>query len=236
MTHPLCDEIRKALREAADPVKAAQMRKYMKSEMPFRGVQSPRVKTICRRIFPEHPLPGAREWREVILELFVHGEFREERYVALAVAGVKAYRPYQTMTALELYEEVVVTGAWWDFVDDVSKRLGEMLIDYPEPMAASMRKWGKDQNFWKRRASIICQLSLKKDTDVPLLIENMEASMDEVEFFLRKGIGWALREYAKTDPDMVISFVRKHKKRLSPLSKREGLRILLKNGVIDQIP
>ena len=71
---------------------------------------------------------------------------------------------------------------------------------------------------------------------MPLLIENVEASMDDDEFFLRKGIGWALREYAKTDPDMVINFVKRHKKRLSPLSKREGLRILLKNGVIDQIP
>ena len=86
------------------------------------------------------------------------------------------------------------------------------------------------------RTSIICQLKFKDATDVGLLLSCIERSIDHTEFFLRKAIGWALREYAKTDPEVVIAFITENAHRLSTLSKREALRILLKTGRIDAVP
>jgi|TARA_Y100000310_G_scaffold340808_1_gene437843 3-methyladenine DNA glycosylase AlkD len=233
---PLIKEIRDALEAHADGVKAPQMQRYMKSEMPYRGVQSPTVKKICRAAFRKYQLDGFASWRDTILELWRTAAYREERYVALALAAAKAYRPYQTLQALPMYEEMISDGAWWDFVDDISSRLGEMLLEYPEEMAARMSDWARSGDMWMRRAAIICQLNLKDLTNVTLLLDNVEHNLHDEEFFIRKAIGWALRQHAKTDPRTVIGFVRKHKDRLSSLSKREALRILLKDGAIDAIP
>ena len=106
------------------------------------------------------------------------------------------------MKALPIYQELIVTGAWWDLVDGVaSHRLGELLRRYPEQMKKKMLRWSRDKDMWKRRSAIICQLGFKQDTDLELLYACIEPSIDSEEFFLRKAIGWALRQYAWTDPD-----------------------------------
>lgn len=129
------------------------------------------------------------------------------------------------MEALPLFEEIIVTGAWWDYVDDVaSHRLGEILRREPAAMKKAMLRWSKDDDFWKRRASIICQLGFKKETDLDLLYACIEPSLDSKEFFLSKAIGWALRQYAWTDPEEVVRYVRANEARLSGLSKREALK------------
>jgi 3-methyladenine DNA glycosylase AlkD len=232
----LISEIRQVLEENADEVKAPQMQRYMKSDMPFRGVQSPVVKKLCTRLFREHPLDGFESWRDTILELWRKADYREERYVALTLAAAKAYQSCQTMQALPMYEEMIVTGSWWDFVDDISSRLGQLLLDYPAEMAARMTDWSVSAKLWKRRAAIICQLKLKDRTNVELLLGNIERNLHDREFFICKAIGWALRQHAKTEPRTVIRFVRRYRDQLSPLSKREALRILLKDGVIDALP
>ncbi len=131
---------------------------------------------------------------------------------------------------------MIVDGAWWDLVDGILNRLGELLLDYPAPTLRKMQAWSKVRNIWQRRASILCQLSLKQDTNEALLLGAINESLGDDEFFIRKGIGWALRTYAKTNPKTVIDYVNKNRKRLSPLSKKEALRILLKNGQIKSIP
>jgi len=131
---------------------------------------------------------------------------------------------------------MIVDGAWWDLVDGIAHRLGELLLDYPAPTLRKMQAWSKVENIWQRRASILCQLSLKQETNEALLFAAIDASVGDDEFFIRKGIGWALREYAKTNPKSVISYVNKNRKRLSTLSKKEALRILLKNSQIESIP
>jgi|TARA_B100001971_G_scaffold213936_1_gene248945 3-methyladenine DNA glycosylase AlkD len=232
----LIAEIREALEANADEVKAPQMQRYMKSAMPYRGVQSPAVKKICTATFRKHPLDGFDSWRDTILALWREAVYREERYVALALAAAKAYRPYRTLQALAMFEEMIVTGAWWDFVDDISSRLGELLLRYPREMKTHMSDWARSGDMWKRRASIICQLNAKDRTDVQLLLNNIELNLNDEEFFIRKAIGWALRQHAKTEPETVIDFVHQHRDRMSPLSKREALRILLKDGAIAAMP
>ncbi len=229
--------IRKALRERADPEKAGPMQAYMKSEMPYRGVQTPTMRKACREVFVEYPLTSQEAWRDTVLALWRGARYREERYAALALAGAKPYAAFLTLDTLPMFEEIVVTGAWWDFVDDVaSHHLGEMLRRYPKAMKRRMRAWSKSRELWKRRSSILCQLGFKDEIDLELLYDCIEPSMGSHEFFLQKAIGWALRTHAWRDPHEVIRYVRKHRDLLSKLSKREALKNVIKAGHIDAVP
>jgi 3-methyladenine DNA glycosylase AlkD len=129
--------------------------------------------------------------------------------------------------ALELYDHLIVTGAWWDHGDEVAiKLVGPLLRAHPEPVAREMRRWARDADRWRRRASVICQIGSRDATDTALLAESVLANADDPDFFLRKGIGWALREHVKTDPDWVRAFTTSYRARLSPLSLREATRTL----------
>lgn len=124
-----------------------------------------------------------------------------------------------------MYEELIVTGAWWDYVDVLASHcLGELLRRNPREISKKMKEWSRSDNLWKRRSAILCQLQFKKDTDLKLLYACIAPSMDSTEFFLRKAIGWALRQYAWTDPVEIARYVREHDAALSPLSKREALK------------
>jgi 3-methyladenine DNA glycosylase AlkD len=205
----LLSDVRKALRQAADPGKAAAMRAYMKSAMPYHGVPAPRVRLICREL----------------LRLWHDARFREERYAAMHLAAHRRAQPFQVPAALRLYEEMIVTGAWWDYVDEIaSHRIGPILREHPASVRRRMLAWSRSRDLWKRRAAILCQLGSREHTDVTLLYACIEPSLDSPQFFLRKAIGWALRQYARTDPGAVRRYVRAHRDRLSALSSREALK------------
>ncbi len=233
----LIEAVRSALEAAADPSRAPGMQAYMKSAMPYRGVPSPEQKRIWRAVFDPQRLASFEAWRDTVLALWREAAYREERYGGIALTGHRHYRDYQVLEALPLYEELIVSGAWWDYVDDIaSHRLGELLRREPEAMAAEMRRWARDPDMWKRRSAILCQLGFKAGTDLELLYDCIEPNLDDREFFIRKAIGWALRQYAWTDPDEVVRYVAEHRDRLSPLSKREALKNVLKSGRIEAIP
>jgi 3-methyladenine DNA glycosylase AlkD len=126
-----------------------------------------------------------------------------------------------------MYEEMIVTGAWWDYVDDIAThRLGVLLRRYPSRMKRRMGAWSRSPDMWKRRSAILSQITFKADTDLELLYACIEPSLSSREFFLCKAIGWALRQYAWTDPREVVRYVRAHRAELSPLSRREALKNL----------
>jgi 3-methyladenine DNA glycosylase AlkD len=217
--------VRDALRAAAEPAKAPAMQAYMKSEMPYRGVQATPLRQALRPLFASHRLQTFEEWRETVLMLWRGARYREERYAAIELAGHPAYRPFQTLDALPLYEEIIVSGAWWDLVDGIgSHQIGGLLRLYPVEMAGTLLAWAGGDSIWKRRAAILAQLGFKSSTDRKLLYDCIEPSLGRPEFFLRKGIGWALRQYAKTDAAEVVRYVRRHEGMLSPLSQREALK------------
>ena len=193
------------------------MQRYMRSEMPFLGVQAPALRRAVREALAEAP-PG--DWRSAALELWRDAGFREERYAALAIARrhARELRPDD----LPLLEELVVTGAWWDLVDPAAKLVARLLPD----AAPAMRGWGRDPSLWKRRTAIICQLGRKKATDLALLADCIEPNLGDREFFVRKAIGWALRDLAWTSPAWVDAYVQTHADRLSPLSRREATKHL----------
>jgi 3-methyladenine DNA glycosylase AlkD len=201
------------------------MQAYLKSDMPCLGIYTSEQRRVFKHVFAAHPLKTCDEWQAAVLELWRDARFREERYAAIALTADRRYSAYQTAAVLPLYEEIVVTGAWWDYVDPVAvHRIGTLLRLEPRPLKRAMLSWSRSPDRWKRRSSIICQTRFKTETDLELLYACIEPSLDSRDFFLRKAIGWALREYSRTDPAEVSRYVREHEGRLSPLSRREALK------------
>jgi 3-methyladenine DNA glycosylase AlkD len=220
-------ELRSGLRKIADPGRAPRMQAYMKSAMPYYGISSPALQGFCREFFRNLAFRNAAEWRGEVLGLWRNARFREERYVAVALTEHRAAREFQVPAALPMYEEMIVTGAWWDYVDALAaNRVGPILRAYPGPMKRKMLAWSRSPDLWKRRTSIICQLGSKDQTDLKLLYACIEPSLGSREFFLRKAIGWALRQLAWSDPREVKRYVAAQGDRLSPLSRREALKNL----------
>jgi 3-methyladenine DNA glycosylase AlkD len=220
----LVEAIRAGLAELADPAKAPAMQAYMKSAMPFRGVPKPRRSALLKRVLADHILPDRVTYVATVRHLWRTAEFREERYAAIDLSGYRAYRPWQDPELVPVYEEMIVTGAWWDYVDELAiRRIGPILRAHRAGVTPTMLKWASDTDLWRRRTAIICQVGAGEDTDPDLLTRAIEPAIAEPEFFLRKGIGWALRDYAKTAPDWVRSFVDEHPG-LSGLSRREALK------------
>ena len=199
------------------------MQAYMKSTMPYYGLRMADVRAISRDVFDGIDLDCA-SWRKTILTLWRGAKRREERYAAMHLIGQRRYRDCLGVDDMPMLEELVVTGAWWDHVDELAMVIGDLLRSHPRQMRALMRRWSTDPNMWKRRVSIICQLRFKRDTDLDLLYANIEPNLADKEFFIRKAIGWALRQYAWTDPQEVARYVRANESRLSGLSRREALK------------
>jgi 3-methyladenine DNA glycosylase AlkD len=221
----LAGRLRAALRDAADPARAPAMQAYMKSAMPYLGISTVPRRALCRELFVGLAWPDSAAWRAEVLGVWRGAKFREERYCAIELSGVRAARGFQRMDALPLYEELIVTGAWWDYVDELaSRRLYAILVTEPGPMKRAMREWAAGADMWKRRSAIICQLNAKAATDLDLLEAAIAPSLGSKEFFLRKAIGWALRQYARSDPDWVAHYVAAHDSELSGLSKREAMK------------
>lgn len=218
-------EVHAALAPLADPARARQMQAYMKSEMLYLGISAPKLRAALREVFATYPFASAEAWRADVLALWRNAVAREERYAALQLTGHRKAKAFQTLDALPMYEEMIVDGAWWDYVDELAaNRIGPLLAAYPKPMTETMRAWSTCEDMWKRRSSILCQLRFKGETDLELLYACIAPSIRSKEFFLRKAIGWALREYAKHDAAEVARYVAAHEAELSGLSKREALK------------
>ena len=222
----LLPKLRKALKQAADPAKAPAMQAYMKSAMPYHGVPTAARVAICNAVFANVQFTTAADWQAQVLEIWRDARFREERYAAIAPGRRQARsQSFQTPAAVKMYEEMIVTGAWWDYVDGIAAhRIGQILRDYPAPMRRKMLSWSKSADMWKRRTSILCQLGFKADTDLDLLYACIEPSLASKEFFLQKAIGWALRQHAWTDAAEIRKYVQRNRERLSALSIREALK------------
>lgn len=226
-TDALVWDIRRAFADAGDAEYGLVMQAYMKSAMPFHGIRSANRKALCRPIFDAHRLPDQTAWVDAIERLWHEAAYREERYAALGLARHRHYRSYRTPEVLPLYESLIVTGAWWDVVDETASHLvGPLLKSYPALLTPVVEHWATDPNLWKRRTAIISQLRFKDRTDWALLQACIAPNMANPDAFIRKAIGWALRTYSRVAPDLVLGYVAAHDHVLSPLSKREALRLI----------
>ena len=221
----LAQRVRAGLEAVADPARAPAMQAYMKSAMPYLGVSAVPLRAACKALFADLQYETSVQWQVDVLTLWRSAQYREERYAALALSGIRATRDFQRIGALAMYEEMIVTGAWWDFIDPIAgQRLGAILATEGQPMKQAMLDWASSDNMWKRRSAILCQLNSKGQTDLDLLYACIAPSLDSREFFLRKAIGWALRQYARTDAAEVTRYVAALGDKLSPLSRREAMK------------
>lgn len=224
----LLDAIRAELRSGAHAERAVGQQRYMKSEMPFLGLTSPQRHGLLKPLLadPALRIESRSAWERAVRGLWDGAEFREDRYAALALLRHRTYRSWRDPDLMPLIEHVIVTGAWWDYVDEVGNVVGEVLLLDPEGEGLRMRGWAEREDRWLRRSAIISQLRHGDNTDARLLSDVIEPNLDDREFFVRKAIGWALRQFARTDPAWVLAFVDAHGTRLSGLSRREALKHL----------
>jgi 3-methyladenine DNA glycosylase AlkD len=221
----LGDCIRSELLAGADPERAAGAAAYLKVEenggLPLLGLRRPEVRRLTRAAATAHPAEP-----EALIatarDLWDSATYREERYAAQDLLGMRWSRG--RLELLDLHRHMALTGAWWDHVDEVAHRIADLVDSHPDAMATVLRAWSTDDSRWVRRLAILGQLGRGERVDRQMLTDVIEPNVDDLEFFVRKAIGWALREVARHDPDWVRGFVATHA--LSPLSRREALKHL----------
>jgi 3-methyladenine DNA glycosylase AlkD len=227
----LVTRIRAALGAQADPERAAAQQRYMKSAMPYRGLTMSLVRTTVRQELSGLRWDHRSDWEDTLLALWDEAAFREERYAGLALARHRSARAFQDPDAIPLYGHLVVTGAWWDLVDEIATHLvGDVLLAHRDEVTPVVRAWARDDDLWLRRTAVLCQVRHRERTDTDLLRAVVEANLDDPSFWLRKAIGWALRSHAHTDPGWVRAEVAAAGGRISGLSRREALKHLGDGG------
>lgn len=219
VTDDLAARIRHGLREAADPQRGPAQQAYMKSAMPFLGVRVPDARAVAKRTAAG---ADAATLRSSSLALWNEAAYREERYAAMALLGMRPLRGEDSLVVI--IELMVRAGRWWDFTDELAHRLADLHDARPVETAALVRRWASDGDFWIRRIAILSQLGLGSRVDSALLADTIAPNLHDGEFFIRKAIGWALREYARVAPGWVRRYADEHA--LSPLSRREALKHL----------
>jgi 3-methyladenine DNA glycosylase AlkD len=219
--------VREALAGAGDPERAVGQQRYMKSELPYHGVTLPEQRKLLKPLFRERPPQSREVWEATVRALWDEATHREEWYAAISLAQHPAAAQWLDPASLALWRHLVTTGAWWDVVDEVAANLvGEALMRHRAEVTPVMRAWAVDEHLWLRRTSVICQLRAKEQTDLELLRFAIESNVGSTSFWLRKAIGWALRQHARTDPEWVRAEVARLDGRLSGLSRREATKHL----------
>ncbi|WP_127588632.1 DNA alkylation repair protein [Paenibacillus koleovorans] len=211
-----------ALEAGADAQKAVAMKAYMRDQFEFLGIPQPERKLIDDRFLSEHGLPEPAELEAVVRALW---ELPEREYAYFALGLLSRTRKNAPPERLGLLEWLIVTHSWWDTVDELAaNQVGPLLAKYPELIESVTSRWMDSGHLWLQRTAILFQLKYKAKTDTALLYSYIGRLAGSKEFFIRKAIGWALREYSKTAPEEVSAFVAEHE--LSPLSKREALKVI----------
>lgn len=201
---------------------AGPMGAYMKNNFAFLGIKSPLRKQLLREHFTEYALPEPERLFEEVWKLYDLPK-REYQYAAFAL--LEKMEKYLTIEDLPELRKLIETKSWWDSIDSIApKFVGDIVKADPERGEKVMLEWSQSDNMWTNRAAILHQLKFKQAMNTHILFDIIKQHLESNEFFIQKAIGWVLREYAKTNPDIVHTFVEQHP--LKPLSKREALKHL----------
>ncbi len=234
---PLVQSMRLALANHADAAQAGPMQAYMKSALPFHGVPAPLRRQLVQAAVSSHPVASSSALCAAVLQLWRGATHREQRYAALDLLRLPRHQRLVDLQLLPVLQELIDTGPWWDHNDEISGlSLGLLLQRHPAQLKPLLRLWTVSTNLWLRRAAMLCQRSLRGDDfDAVLFYDCILPSLapDPLcsEFFIRKGMGWALRERSYAAPDEVVAFCAEYRARLSPLTLREALKVVHKNAL-----
>ncbi|MEV0715154.1 DNA alkylation repair protein [Asanoa sp. NPDC050611] len=221
MTEPVLDRLTALFEADRDPSRAAAMRAYMRDQFDFLGIMSPRQRELARRAVAG----TARPTEAALLALADACWARPEReYQYFACDQLRRHARVLSPDALPVVRRLITTKPWWDTVDVLAARVVGPMVTRDRVLVAAMDDWIDDDALWVVRTALLHQLFYKRDTDADRLFRYCTRQAGHTDFFIRKAIGWALREYAKTDPDAVRSYVAATS--LSGLSRREALKNL----------
>lgn len=203
---------------------AVPMAAYMRNQFPFLGIKTPLRKTLMKEQFSEYFVPEGEQLKTAVWELYKLPE-REYHYAAIAL--LEKAKKQLTTDDLTFLRQLIESNSWWDSIDAISPRIvGHIVLHNRETTAAVMHEWSEAEYMWTNRSAILHQLKFKHQTDTQTLSSIILRHTESPEFFIQKSIGWALREYAKTDAEWVQDFVSTYQ--LKPLSKREALKNIKK--------
>jgi len=219
--HPFVAILLRFFEVNADAKRATEMSSYMKHIDEFYGIPSPQRKQFAKDILKAYGKDALLDWQEIILTLMNNGK-REGMYSAIEFAE-KAHE-YWDEDAIDFFVILILHRSWWDTVDALAPLIGMYFLKFPENRDTYIKKWVESGNFWLWRICLLFQKRYKQDTDDQLLYALCLKLAGEKEFFIRKGMGWALREYSYVHPDSVRDFVEKSP--LSALTKREALKAI----------
>jgi len=214
------------LAQHANPAEAVPMSRYMRDQFPYLGIKTPARRALLKEFIAAYGLPQPTELEAILRELWALPE-REYQYSAFAFLDRLIQK--QPPEFVSVLEYLIVTKSWWDTVDSVAGGcVATHFQRYPQVRETAVAVWRVSDNFWLRRTTLLFQLSYKTQTDADLLFSLIRENLDSDEFFIQKAIGWALREYSKTDAEAVVAFIAATP--LAPLSAREGLKWLQNQG------
>lgn len=222
MSHSYWEELHKTLLAAGDPDRAMGMRAYMRDLFPFAGVPSPQRKQLLKGFVATHPLPEVLDFRDVVQAGWQYQE-REMYYCTMEALWIWRKRLVPGDEAL--LASLITTNAWWDTVDFLAATImGYFCGRYKEVERNVPDRWMASGNVWLQRSALLYQQKYKEATDKERLFGYCRELAGHPDFFIRKAIGWSLRQYARTNPEAVQAFVAATN--LSPLSRREALKHL----------
>ncbi|HEY7175814.1 MAG TPA: DNA alkylation repair protein [Micromonosporaceae bacterium] len=206
---------------ARDPERAAPMVAYMRHQFAYLGIGAPEQRVLSRTVVAGLPSPTAADLRDIALACWALDE-REYQYFAARLLR----RHVRACSAgfLDTVRVLITTKPWWDTVDELAVHVVGPLVARFGDLATTMDAWSADADMWLVRTAILHQLRYRDKTDSERLFRYSASQAGHRDFFVRKAIGWALREYAKTDAEAVRAFVDAHRESLSGLSIREALR------------
>ena len=220
------DTIQIQFNSVANPEKALALEAYMKNHFRFLGIPKPIRAEETKILFSLYGKPSL-EILDQLVPILWETPIREYHYFARECLFHQ--RKHFRESDIYLFESLMNVHSWWDSIDFISPNLaGSLCQKYPHLLIPTCQRWNMDDHFWIRRASLIIQLRYKQETQTELLFEMIRPLMHEKEFFIRKAIGWSLRELAKSQPEKVLSFVENNP--ISPLSKREALKHIKKTA------
>jgi 3-methyladenine DNA glycosylase AlkD len=206
----------------ADPSQAVPMKKYMRDQFQYLGIKSPQFKLLMKQLLDKNGLPPVTELDSIARDLWSLPE-REYQYVATSLIG--RLEKQLPLDFIRTFEDLLTHKSWWDTVDSLAGgSIGVHFRRFPAVREKYLTKWRRSDNFWLRRTTILFQLNYKGETDFDLLSGLIRENLGSKEFFINKAIGWALRQYARTDPQAVKKFVKATP--LHPLSRREAMKHL----------
>ncbi|MFF7976447.1 DNA alkylation repair protein [Streptomyces sp. NPDC007905] len=207
--------------EAADLERAMAMRAYMKDAAPFLGIPAPARRALSRGVLAGTPRPTETDCTAIALRCW---RLPEREYHYFAVDYLRRHAAHCSSAFLPVARHLITTVPWWDTVDPLAAHVVGTLVTADPGLTADMDAWITDDNLWPARTALLHQLRHKERTDTERLFAYCLLQSGHPDFFIRKAIGWALREYAKTDPEAVRGFLARERSRFAPLTVREALK------------